>query len=110
MVYLQRLVFDTSNFQPYVLQYLSRKFDVTMFVDDLIRFGLLGQLKDITVLALDTGFEVTNIGQLYWFLGIQVSLNRDSITLSWEAGEHKILKWFQMTDSHPTLLLITPNT
>jgi hypothetical protein len=37
---------------------------------------------DITVLALETEFEVTNMGQLHWLLEIQITFNHDSIELS----------------------------
>jgi hypothetical protein len=65
---------------------------------------------DTTVLALETEFKVTNMGQLHWLLGIQITFNRDAIELSQEAFVAKILKRFQMNDSHPTLLPINPNT
>jgi hypothetical protein len=65
---------------------------------------------DTTILALETEFEVTNMGQLHWHLGIQISFNRNSIELSQEAFVDKILEWPQINDSHPTLLPIDPNT
>jgi hypothetical protein len=61
-------------------------------------------------LALKTDFELTNMGQLHWVLGIQITFNRHSIELSPEAFVHKILERFQMNDSHPTLRPIDPNT
>jgi hypothetical protein len=65
---------------------------------------------DNTVLALETEFEITNMGQLQWILGIQITFNRDSVELSHEAFGETILEPFQMNDSHPTLLPIDPNT
>jgi hypothetical protein len=65
---------------------------------------------DTTVLALETEFELTNMGQLHWLLGIQITFNRDSIEISQEAFVDKILERFQMKDSHPTLLPIDRNT
>jgi hypothetical protein len=65
---------------------------------------------DTTVLARETEFEVTNMGQLHWLLGIQIIFNRDSIELSQEAFVDKILDRVQMKDYHPTLLPINPNT
>jgi hypothetical protein len=65
---------------------------------------------DTTVLALETEFEVTNMGQLHWVLGIQITFIRDSIELSQETFVDKILERLQMNDSHPTLLPIDPNT
>jgi hypothetical protein len=65
---------------------------------------------DTTVLALETEFELTNMGQLHWLLGIQITFNHDSIKLSQEAFVDKILERFQMNNSHPTLLPIDPTT
>jgi hypothetical protein len=65
---------------------------------------------DTTVLALETEFEVTNMGQLHWVLGIQITFNHNSIELSQDAFVDTILERFQMNDSHPTLLPIDPNT
>jgi hypothetical protein len=64
---------------------------------------------DATILALQTEFEVTNMGQLHWLLGIQISLNRDSIELAQKAVVDNILSRFQMNDSHLTSLPIDPN-
>jgi hypothetical protein len=57
--------FDTSNFDPYVLQHKSDQFYIALDVDDLTLYGPPGYLMDTTVLALDTEFEVTNIGLLH---------------------------------------------
>jgi hypothetical protein len=65
---------------------------------------------DTSVLALETEFEITNMGQLHWLLDIQITFNCDSIELSQEAFVNKILERFQINDSHPTLLPIDPNT
>jgi hypothetical protein len=65
---------------------------------------------DRTVLAIETEFDVTNMGKLHWLLGIQITFNRDMIELSQEAFVDKILNRFQMTDSHLMRLPINPNT
>jgi hypothetical protein len=49
------------------------------------------------------------MGQLHWVLGIQIRFNRNSIELSLEPFIDKLLKRFQMNESHPTLLPIDPN-
>jgi hypothetical protein len=108
--HLRRHGFDTSNFDPCVLRHKSDQFYIAVYVDDLTLYGPPGHLMDTTVLALETEFEVTNMGQLHWLLGIQITFNRDSIELSQEAFVDKILERFQMNDSHPTLLPIDPNT
>jgi hypothetical protein len=74
----------------------------------LSRHALL--LIDTTVLALETEFQVTNMGQLHSLLGIQITINRDSIDLSHEAFVDKMLERFHMHNSYPTLLPSDPNT
>jgi hypothetical protein len=108
--YLRRHEFDTSNFDPCVFRHKSNQFYIAVYVDDLILYGPPGHLIDTTVFALDTEFEVTNIGQLHWLLGIQITFNRDSIELSQEAFVDEILELFQLNDSHLRLLSIDPNT
>jgi hypothetical protein len=65
---------------------------------------------DTTVLAPKTEFEVTNMGLLYWVLGIDIIFNGNSIKLSQEVVGHRILEWLQLNDSHPMLLPIAFNT
>jgi hypothetical protein len=55
-------------------------------------------------------FAITDIGQLHWLLGIQMSVNQHSIHLSLAASFDKILELFQMNDAHPTHLPIDPTT
>jgi hypothetical protein len=93
-----------------VLRHKSDQFYTAVYVDDLTLYGPPGHLKDTTVLVVVTEFEVTNMGQLYWLLGIWFTFNRDWIKLSQEAFVDKILERFKINDSHPTLLPIDPNT
>jgi hypothetical protein len=109
-VHLRRHEFDTSNFDPCILRHKSDQFYIAVYVDDLTLSRPPGHLIDTTILALETEFEVTNMGQLHWLLGIQITFNRDSIELSQEAFVDKILERFEMNDSHPTLLPNNPNT
>jgi hypothetical protein len=108
--HLRRHGFDTFNFDPRMLQHKSDQFDIGVYVDNLTLYGLPGHLMDTTMLALETEFEVTNMGQLHWLLGIQITFNRDSIELSQEPFVDNILERFQIFDSHLMLLPIDPNT
>jgi hypothetical protein len=102
--------FDTSNFDPCVLRHMSDQFYIAVYVDDLTLYGPPGYQMDTTVLALETEFEVTNMGQLDWLLGIQISFNRHSIELLQEPFVDKILERFQLNNSQPTLLPIDLHT
>lgn len=108
--HLGRHGFDLSNFDPCVLRHKSENFYIAVYVDDLTLYGPPGALMDTTVKALETEFEVTNMGNLHWLLGIQIEMTRDSIVLSQAAYIDKILARFQMSDSHATTLPIDPNT
>jgi hypothetical protein len=108
--YLRRHGFDTSNFDPRELRHTSDQLSIVMYVDDLTLYGPPGNLMNPTLLAIETEFEVTNMGQLHWLFGIQITFNCDSIELSHEAFVDKILQRFQMNDSYPTYLPIDPNT
>jgi hypothetical protein len=83
--HLQRHGFVTYNFDPCVLRHKSDQFYIAVYIDDLSSYGPLGYLMDTTVLALEIDFEVTNMGQLHWLLGIQITFSRDLIELSQEA-------------------------
>jgi hypothetical protein len=63
--HLRRYGFDTSNFDHRVLWHKSDQFYIAVYVDDLSLCGPPGHLMDTTVLALETEFEVTNMGQLH---------------------------------------------
>jgi hypothetical protein len=81
MAHLRKRRFDTSNFDPRVLRHKSNQFYIAMYVDNLTVYRPLGHLIDTTVLALETEFEVTNMGQLHWLLRIQITFNRYWIEL-----------------------------
>jgi hypothetical protein len=101
---------DTSNFDPSVLRHRRDQCYIAVYVDDLTIYGPPGHLMDTTILALETESKVTNMGQLHWPLGIQITFDRDSIELSQDAFVDKILEQCQMNESHPTLRPIDPNT
>jgi hypothetical protein len=61
---LRRHGFDTSNFDPCILQHKTDEFYIAVYVDDLTLNRPPRHLMDTTVLALNTEFEVTNMGQL----------------------------------------------
>jgi hypothetical protein len=72
-------------------------------VDDLTSYGPGGPLMDIINLGLETGFEVNNMEQLYWLLGMEISFNRYSIELSQEGFVDKIFELFLINEYHLTI-------
>lgn len=108
--HLSAIGFTVSNFDPCVLRHNRQPFFIAVYVDDLTLYGPPEQLMETTVNALKKEFQVTDMGDLNWLLGIQIEILSDSIRLSQTAYIDKILERFQMSDSHPTALPIDPNT
>jgi hypothetical protein len=68
-----------------MLRHKSDQFYIVVDVDERTLYGPPGHLMDTTALALEAEFDVTNMGQLHWVLGIQITFNHASIELSQEA-------------------------
>jgi hypothetical protein len=83
---------------------------MAVYIDNLTLYGPPTHLMVTTVLPVKTNFKVTNMEQLHWLLGIQITFKPNSIELSQEACVDKNLEQYQMNDSHPTLLSIDPYT
>jgi hypothetical protein len=75
-----------------MLRHKGDQFYIAVYVNNPTLYGPPRHLVYTTVLALETEFEVTNLGQLHWVLAIQISFNHDSIELSQEAFVDKILE------------------
>jgi hypothetical protein len=60
--------------------------------------------------ALKSEFDVTDLGNLYWLLGIQIKFENKGIELSQSVYIDPILLRFGMTDCNPTVLPIDCNT
>jgi hypothetical protein len=109
MVHLQRRNFDTFNFHSHVLRHKSDKIYITMYANDLTLYEPPGHLIVTTVLALEKEFEVTNMEQLNWLLGIQFTYNCESIELLQEAVVNMVRKGSYMNDSNLPDFTIDPN-
>jgi hypothetical protein len=55
-------------------------------------------------------FDVADLGDLHWLLGIQIKFRKKGIKLSQSAYIDTILLRFGMTNSNPTVLPIDRNT
>jgi hypothetical protein len=56
-------------------------YNIPMYIDNLGLYELRENLKDTTGLGLKTEFKITNMGQLYWVLEIQITFNHHPIHL-----------------------------
>ncbi len=80
---------------------------IMMYMDDLLIFGKeMGAINEVKK-RLTGIFEMKDVGELKYFLGMQVHRNRKETTLTITQSEYieAILERFQMTDTKP---MITP--
>jgi len=89
---------DTSLF-------FYNKGDVTMFVlvyvDDIIVASSIGKATDALLQDLQKEFALKDLGQLHYFLGIEVSKVRDGIVLMQDKYASDLLKKVGMSDCKP---------
>jgi hypothetical protein len=74
---------------------------VLVYVDDII----FGCNKDSLVkwfaFSMDSEFEMSMIGELSFFLGLQITQRSEGMIISQEKYLREMLKTFQMEDSKP---------
>ena len=78
-------------------------------MDDINLFGPPGNLMDSTKDLLKLEFQVTDIGDLYWLLGMQIEYFQDHIAISQTAYIDKILHRFGLHDANPGNLPLDEN-
>ena len=74
---------------------------VCLYVDDLIFTGNNPNMFEEFKKAMTKEFEMTDIGLMAYYLGIQVKQQEDGIFISQEGYAKKILKKFKMNDCKP---------
>eukprot|EP00253_Pinus_taeda_P032551 PITA_32551 len=73
-----------------------------LYVDDLILTGSDPNLINHVKSNLKKKFEMTDLGHLHYFLGLQVLQSREGISLSLSKYACDLLRHFQMEDCKPT--------
>src|SRR5258705_9460165 len=101
--YLVPYGFTVSTFDPCVLIYKqhNQTLFIAVYVDDLSLFGPKGQLMDSVKDLLKQEFQVTDMGDLHWLLGIRIEYHESNIALSQTSYIDKILKRFGLQDVNP---------
>lgn len=83
---------------------------VALYVDDLIFTGsnlrLIKEFKEV----MKKEFEITDLGLMKYFLGIEVKQSEDGIFISQEKYALEILKKFKMEDCNPVSTPMEPGT
>jgi hypothetical protein len=102
--------FVTSNFDPCVLTHKTEAFFIAIYVDDITLYGPGGPMMKNVKNTLKSEFEVTDLGDLHWLLGIQIKFGPKGIELSQTAYIDSILSRFGLQDCNPTILPIDQGT
>ena len=108
---LEELGFTRSNYDHGVF-YLKKGglIILAIHVDDCTITGTTQALLDDTKRRLNVRYALTDLGPIYWLLGIKVTRNRAArtITLSQRSYIESILRKFNFTDLKPVSIPMEP--
>ena len=82
---------------------------VSLYVDDLIYTGNSGKMMEDFKKDMMETYEMSDLGMLHYFLGIEVLQNDEGIFISQKKYAENILKKFGMHDSKPVATPLMPN-
>ena len=74
---------------------------LVLYVDDLILTGSDPKLINHVKYSLKQNFEMSDIGHLHYFLGLQVLQTKEGIFLSQSKYAYDLLRCFHMEDCKP---------
>jgi len=101
--------FVITTWDPCVLVHETGNLFWAIYVDDITLFGAAGEVKEQTINILKTEFKVNDMGELNWFLEIQITFTDDGITLSQPTFIDTILNCCSMQNWKPVSPPINPN-
>lgn len=81
---------------------------VSVYVDDLIYTGDDEEMTSSFKCSMMQAFEMTDLGKMKFFLGIEVSQQPDGIFICQKKYAHEVLERFGMLDSHAVNSPIVP--
>lgn len=94
-----RCHFDNIVYNKKVGKYLII---LVLYIDDLILTGSDPNLINHVKSSLKKQFEMTDLGHLHYFLGLQVLQTKEGIFLSQSKYAYDILRHFHMEDCNPS--------
>jgi hypothetical protein len=83
--------FVTSNFDPCVLTPKTEEFFIGIYVNNITLYGPGSPMMTNIKTTLKSEFEITDLGDLHWLLGIQIKFGPNAIELSYTAYIDPIL-------------------
>ena len=100
--YLQKMGFVKSDANPnlYYLVVENEPLILVLYVDDLFLTGSSRLIKDCKE-NLATEFDMKDLGQMHYFLGLEVWQQKGEIFLGQGRYATEILKRFRMQDCRP---------
>src|SRR5215216_4133055 len=101
--------FTPAHFDPCVFIHKTEEVIVSVFVDDLVFYGPDQSVIARLIKELEIQFEVKNLGNATWLLGIHIEYYEDGITLSQTAYIEKLLLRYGMDRSNPVSTPMTEN-
>jgi hypothetical protein len=102
--------FITSNFDPCVLTHKTEAFFIAIYVDDITLYSPGGPMMNNVKNTLKSEFDVMDLGDLHWLLGIQIKFGPKSIELSQTPYIDSVLSRFGLQDCNLTILPIDQHT
>jgi hypothetical protein len=79
---LRQLWICISNFDPCFLTHKTEVFFIAIYADDITLYGPGSPMMKNIKNTLKSEFEVTDLGDYHWLLGIQIKFGPKSIVLS----------------------------
>jgi hypothetical protein len=73
--------FVTSNFDPCIFTHRTEAFFIAIYVDDITLYSPGGLMMKNVKNTLKSEFEVIDLGDLHWLLGIQIKFRPKHIEL-----------------------------
>jgi histone deacetylase 1/2 len=78
-----------------------------VYVDDIIVASSIGKATDALLHDLQKDFALKDLGQLHYFLGIEVTKVRDGMLLNYTTYAFDLLKKVRMSYCKPVVALLS---
>lgn len=108
--YFKKNGFTQCPYEPalYVKKNIGNILLVSLYVDDLIFLGSSNQMINEFKKAMTSEFEMTDLGQMRYFLGLEIRQEEGGIFVSQEAYAKEILKKYKMKKCNPVSTPMEP--
>lgn len=99
-----------ADFSLFVQKYGSRITIILVYVDEIMITGNSREYIDQFILQLQSYFPIKDLGELHFFLGLQVKRNSHQLFLSQTKYALDLLEKFNMTGAKPCITPISPHS